>query len=256
MHDIWDTLEYYHHKISKHYRSLFCDNNIDKDLIEEKLLLVYSLGTSCCKSATPTKTVFFVWNSSFFGLIKLLYHFIIIYYCSFFAVFYFHILSNSSTALNSLLKFLKLFCSRARKNTGKIEHRVSLKFFFKLSYKISLLKNGFVTLFVILLSYSFQKITLNSSCIGKCIICALILEFLYPKRVKKTKNPVADDKNCKIFSRHVQKPTTVNSNQDTIFTTKPNPLSLTQSENYSFGASFDKISSNNNKIYLFKFSNF
>ena len=41
-----------------------------------------------------------------------------------------------------------------------------------------------------------------------------------------------------------------------MFTIKPNPLSLTQSENYSFGASFDKILSNNKKIYLLKFSNF
>ena len=32
-------------------------------------------------------------------------------------------------------------------------------------------------------------------------------------------------------------------------------LSLIQSENYSFMASFDKISSNNNKIYLLKFLN-
>ena len=69
-----------------------------------------------------------------------------------------------------------------------------------------------------------------------------------PKTVKKTKNPVADDKNCKIFSKNVQEPNTLNSNQDTWFTTKPNPLSLTQSENYSFWASFDKILSNINKI--------
>ena len=76
-----------------------------------------------------------------------------------------------------------------------------------------------------------------------------------PKKVKKTKNPVADDKSCKIFSRHVQEPTTLNSNQDTVFIAIPNHLLLTQSENYSFGASFDKIFSNNNKIYLLKFSN-
>ena len=41
-----------------------------------------------------------------------------------------------------------------------------------------------------------------------------------------------------------------------MFTKKPKPLSLTKSENYSFVASFDKISSNNKKIYLLKFSNF
>ena len=97
---------------------------------------------------------------------------------------------------------------------------------------------------------------LNSSPIGRCTICALILRFLYPKKVEKIKSPVADDKNCKIFSRHVLEQTTLNSNQDTWFTTKPKPLSLTQSENYTFVASFDKISSNNNKIYLLKFSNF
>ena len=125
-----------------------------------------------------------------------------------------------------------------------------------MSYKISLLKNGFVTLFLIRFSYNFQKIILNSSRIGRYTICVLILGFSHPKTVKKTKNPVADDKNCKIFSRHVQEPTTLNSNQDTWFTTKPNPLSMTQSENYSFGASFDKIFSNNNKIYQLKFSNF
>ena len=125
-----------------------------------------------------------------------------------------------------------------------------------MSYKISLLKNRFVTLFLIRFSYNFQKIMLNSSRIGRYTICVLILGFSHPKTVKKTKNPVADDKNCKIFSRHVQEPTTLNSNQDTSFTTKPNPLSMTQSENYSFGASFDKIFSNNNKIYLLKFSGF
>ena len=125
-----------------------------------------------------------------------------------------------------------------------------------MSYKISLLKNGFVTLFLIRFSCNFQKIMLNSSRIGRYTICVLILGFLHPKTVKKTKNPVADDKNCKIFSRHVQELTTLSSNQDTWFTTKPNPLSLTHSENYSFGASSDKISSNNNKIYLLKFSNF
>ena len=120
--------------------------------------------------------------------------------------------------------------------------------FFKMSYKISLLKNGFVTLFLIRFSYTFQKIMLNSSRIGRCTICVLILGFSLPKLVKKTKNPIADDKNCKIFSRHIQEPITLSSNQDTWFTTKPNPLSLTQSENYSFGASFDKILSNYVKI--------
>ena len=125
-----------------------------------------------------------------------------------------------------------------------------------MSYKISLLKNRFVTLFLIRFSYNFQKITFNSSHIGRCAICSLILGFLYPKRVKKSKSPVANDKNCKISSRHVQEPTTLNSNQNTMFTTKPNPLSLTHCGNYSFGASFDKISSSNNKIYLLKFSRF
>ena len=91
---------------------------------------------------------------------------------------------------------------------------------------------------------------------GRCIIGALVFGFSYRKRVKKTKNPVADDKNGKTPSRHVQETTTLNSNPDTWFTTKPNPLSLTQSEKYSFGVPFDKISSNNDKIYLFKFSNF
>ena len=93
-----------------------------------------------------------------------------------------------------------------------------------------------------------KMVSLNSSHIGRCTICVLILGFSHPKTVKKTKNPVADNKNCKIFSRLVQEPTTLNSNQDTWFTTKPNPLSLTQSENYSFGASFDKILSNINEI--------
>ena len=40
-----------------------------------------------------------------------------------------------------------------------------------------------------------------------------------------------------------------------MFFKKANLLTLTLSENYSFGASFDKISSNNNEIYLLKFSN-
>ena len=40
-----------------------------------------------------------------------------------------------------------------------------------------------------------------------------------------------------------------------MFTTKPNSLSLTQSENYFFGVSFDKILSNNDKIYQIKFLN-
>ena len=37
---------------------------------------------------------------------------------------------------------------------------------------------------------------------------------------------------------------------------KANPLTLKQSENYSFVASFDKISSNTKKFYSLKFSNF
>ena len=45
--------------------------------------------------------------------------------------------------------------------------------FFRRSCKISLLKNGFVTLFLIRFLY-FQKITLDSSRIGRCKICALI----------------------------------------------------------------------------------
>ena len=53
-----------------------------------------------------------------------------------------------------------------------------------------------------------------------------------------------------------QEPTTLKSNQDYVFTTKPKLLSLTQSENYFFGSSFDKISSYNDEIYLLKFSNF
>ena len=72
--------------------------------------------------------------------------------------------------------------------------------FVKLSYKISLLKYRFVTLFFIRFSYNFQKITLISSRIGRCIICALILGFLYPKTVKNTNNPVADDKIGQILS--------------------------------------------------------
>ena len=47
--------------------------------------------------------------------------------------------------------------------------------FVKLSYKISLLKNRFVTLFFIRFSYNFQKVTLISSRTGRCVICALIL---------------------------------------------------------------------------------
>ena len=113
-----------------------------------------------------------------------------------------------------------------------------------------------MTLFLIQFLQKFQKTTLISSNIGRCKICAVILEFFYPKRVKRTESPVADNKNCKIFSRHVQKPTTLKSNRDIMFTRKPKPLSLTQSENYSFGTSFDTISSNNKKIYLLKFSNF
>ena len=127
-----------------------------------------------------------------------------------------------------------------------------------MSYKIFFKKFTKKTIFYFIshpIFLNFQKITLNSSRIRRCIICALILGYSYRKRVKRTKNPVADDKNCKILSRHVQEPTTLNSNQNTWFTTKPNPLSLTQSENYFFGASFDKISSNdkNLPIQIFKF---
>ena len=68
--------------------------------------------------------------------------------------------------------------------------------FFKLSYKISLIKNGFGTYF----STHFQKITPNFSCIGRCKICAS-LGFAYPKRAKKTKSPVADEKNCKFSAK-------------------------------------------------------
>ena len=96
--------------------------------------------------------------------------------------------------------------------------------------------------------YLTKIVSLNSSRIGRCTICVLNLGFSHSKTVKKTKNPVADDKICQILSRHMQEPVTLNSNQDTWFTTKPKPSSLTQSENYSFGASFDKILSNINKI--------
>ena len=72
--------------------------------------------------------------------------------------------------------------------------------FVKFSYKISLIKNRFVTLFFIRFSYNFQKITLISSRIGRCTICDLILGFLHPKRVKNTNNPVADDKIVQILS--------------------------------------------------------
>ena len=37
---------------------------------------------------------------------------------------------------------------------------------------------------------------------------------------------------------------------------KANPLSLTMNKNYCFVASFDKISSNNENIYLLNFLNF
>ena len=83
---------------------------------------------------------------------------------------------------------------------------------FPRSYTISLLKIGFVTLFLIRFSKKLQKITLISSRIGRCKLCTLILEFFDPKRVKHTKNTVADDKNCQIFNRHVQKLTTLKSN--------------------------------------------
>ena len=57
--------------------------------------------------------------------------------------------------------------------------------FFPPSYNMSLLKNGFVTLFLIQFSYNFQKITLISLRIRRRKICALSLEFSYPKKVKK-----------------------------------------------------------------------
>ena len=41
-----------------------------------------------------------------------------------------------------------------------------------------------------------------------------------------------------------------------MFTRKPKFLPLTQSKNYSFVVSSDKISKNNKKIYLLKFSNY
>ena len=53
-----------------------------------------------------------------------------------------------------------------------------------------------------------------------------------------------------------QEPTTLKSNRDFMFSRKANSLSLTQTENYSFGASFDKISSNDKEnlpITIFKF---
>ena len=40
-----------------------------------------------------------------------------------------------------------------------------------------------------------------------------------------------------------------------MFSRKATSLSLTQSQNYSFAASFENILSNNKKIYLLKFSN-
>ena len=74
---------------------------------------------------------------------------------------------------------------------------VSLKHFFVGSYTISLLKNEFVTLLFIQFSAKFQKITLISSRIGRFKICALLLGFLYPKRVKKTKTQLQTTKIAK-----------------------------------------------------------
>ena len=74
-----------------------------------------------------------------------------------------------------------------------------------------------------------------------------------PKKGQKDQEPSCRRQN-RTNSQHV--PTTLKSNSDYIFATTSNPSSLTQSENYSFGASFDKISSDNDKFYVFKFSNF
>ena len=93
-----------------------------------------------------------------------------------------------------------LTLSLPRSSIGDFVFSVFTSNFFKLSYKISLLKNRFVTLFLIRFSYNFQKITLIYSRIGRCTICALYLGFLYPKMVKMTKNPVADNKIGQILS--------------------------------------------------------
>ena len=108
--------------------------------------------------------------------------------------------SLTPTQTLTLTPTLSLTLSLPRSSTDDLVFSVFTSNFLKLSYKISLLKNRFVTLFFIRFSYNFQKITLISSRIGKCTICALILGFLYPKTVKMTKNPVADDKICQILS--------------------------------------------------------
>ena len=144
-----------------------------------------------------------------------------------------------------------LTLSSPRSSIDDLVFSVFTSNFFKLSYKISLLKNRFVTLFFIRFSYNFQKITLIFSRIGTCVICALILRF-YTQNGSKHQQPSCRRQN-RPNSQHV--PTTLKSNSDYIFTTIPNPLSLTQSENYSFGASFDKISSDNNNFYAFEFPN-
>ena len=87
---------------------------------------------------------------------------------------------------------LSLTLSLPRLSYDDLVFSVFPSIFFKLSYNINLLKNGFVTLFLNRFLIS-QKITLNSSRIARCTICALTFRFYYPKRVKKTKSPVAED---------------------------------------------------------------
>ena len=60
----------------------------------------------------------------------------------------------------------QLTLSLPRSSIDDLVFSVFTSNFFKLSYKISLLKNRFVTLFFIRFSQKFQKITLISSRIG------------------------------------------------------------------------------------------
>ena len=73
--------------------------------------------------------------------------------------------SFANTNLNFFI-LLSLTLSLPRSSTDDLGFSVFTSNFFKLSYKISLLKNRFVTLFFIRFSQNFQKITHISSRIG------------------------------------------------------------------------------------------
>ena len=133
--------------------------------------------------------------------------------------------------------------------------KVFLLLFFSQSYTIILLKHGFV----IIISSDFHK-NFKKSCLfphasedkNLCSNCRIFL----PKISLKDHEPSCRRQKLQNFKQTCAKATYLEIKSRYYVYQETKTLSLTQSENHFFVASFDKILCNNKKIYLLKFSNY